>query len=105
MENTVLDTIKDLISFYVKKNYEVYLTDNNITKIDNDDIENVVKKLYTERKDHIKLFNKNSMKDLYKEKYPADLVINNILFDIFSDDKLAINKLINEIKKYQEQYE
>lgn len=105
MENTVLDTIKDLISFYVKKNYEVYLTDNNITKIDNNDIEHVVKKLYIERKDHIKLFIKNSMKDLYKEKYPGDLVINNILFDIFSDDKLAINKLINEIKKYQEQYE
>ena len=105
MGNSILDTIKDLISFYVKTNYEEYLINHNINKINDSDIHKVVLELYIDKKNHIKVFIKKSMKDLYKEKYPGDLIINNILFDIFTDDKLAINKLITEIKKYQGQYE
>tara|TARA_Y100000996_G_scaffold410408_1_gene392739 strand:+ start:1894 stop:2205 length:312 start_codon:yes stop_codon:yes gene_type:complete len=102
MDNSILNTIKELISFYVKTNYETYLKDNNIEKIPESNIRNIVIQLYSERKDHLKSFIKNSLQELYKENYPGDIVINNILFDIFNDDKLAINKLIIEIKKYQE---
>ena len=35
-------TIKDLITFYIKENYNKYLKDNNLTKIDNDKIYNVI---------------------------------------------------------------
>ena len=48
--------IKDLLIFYVKTNYEQYLKANNIEFIPLSDIENVVEKLYSDRKDHLKIF-------------------------------------------------
>ena len=47
-------TIKDIILFYAKTNYEQYLKDNNLTKISDDDIYNVVSELYDNKKDHIR---------------------------------------------------
>ena len=43
--------IRDLIMFYVKENYNQYLTDgNSITSIPDKDLETVISKLYSERK-------------------------------------------------------
>jgi hypothetical protein len=36
--------------------------------------------------------------------YPGDLVVLNILLSVFEDDKLCINRLIMEIRVYQEQF-
>ena len=35
-------TIKDLITFYIKENYNKYLKDNNLTQIDSDKIFSVI---------------------------------------------------------------
>ena len=43
--------IRDLIHFYVKENYNNYLTTNNITTILESDIPNVVEILYEQKKD------------------------------------------------------
>ena len=42
--------IQDLILFFVKENYKKYLSDNKIKKIQDDQIEFVVKKIYQEKK-------------------------------------------------------
>jgi hypothetical protein len=94
--------IKDLIFFYVKQNYENYLKVNNVEYISEDKITEVIPSLYLERKDHLKEFIKTSLKQLMKEKYPGDLIILNILVDIFSDDELCKNRLIVEIKLHQQ---
>ena len=96
------NTIKDLITFYIKENYNKYLNDNNLTKIDNNKIHSVINELYNNKKEHLKLFLKNSIKELLKKEYPGDLVINNICFDIFQDDNLCINRVVKEIELYQE---
>ena len=101
-DETILNTIGDLILFYVKNNYDKYLIDNDLKFIETDMIRNVVKQLYIERKDHIKVFIKDALKELYKSEYPGDLVINNIIFDIFTDDNLNIHRLTKEIKDYQD---
>ena len=94
--------IKDLIFFYVKQNYENYLKVNEIEYISEDKITEVISSLYTERKEHLKEFIKTSMKRLMTEEYPGDLVILNVLVDIFSDDELCKNRLIVEIKLHQQ---
>jgi hypothetical protein len=96
--------IKDLIFFYVRTNYDNYLTENNIRTIPDNEITSVITALYSERKEHIQKFIKESLIKLYEnsmDKYPGDLVILNILTDIFSDDNLCINRIVKEINLYQ----
>ena len=97
------NTIKDLIFFYVKTNYEKYLTDNQMVSIPNGEINNVINKLYTDRKDHLKVFLKRSLKDLLKDEYPGDLIILNIFTEIFNDDNVCKNRLIIELRMYQKE--
>ena len=47
-------------------------------------------------------YSNQSLKKLLKDEYPGDLIILNILVDIFSDDTLCKNRLIVEIKLHQQ---
>ena len=93
--------IQDLILFFVKENYNKYLSDNQIKKIQDDQIELVVKKIYKEKKSNIKEFLTTSLKKIMGEDYIGDLFVNNICIDIFRDDQLCTNRIILEIKNYQ----
>ena len=98
---TVFDHIKELIIFYVKTHYNNYLKINSLKKIPDDKIEHIVNKIYTERKEHVRIFIKQSLHDLLKDEYPGDSIINNTLTEIFDDDDICVNKLVLEIKLYQ----
>lgn len=99
---TLQKHIKDLIFFYVKTNYNKYLTDHNIEYIPDEEISSVIFTLYDERKEHLKKFIKKSLKKLLKDEYPGDLIVINILVDIFNDDELCKNRLTVEIKLHQQ---
>ena len=96
-----LKMIKDLVIFYVKTNYEEYLKSNSIDKIEDDKIPEVVDSLYTEKKEHLRGFILNSMREMLKSDYPGDLPINTILNDVFQDDVFNKTKLVDEIKTFQ----
>ena len=93
--------IQDLTLFYVKQNYENYMKENNIEKIDERTLNDIVVKLYSQRKGHLKNFIIESMKEIMKDDYCGDLFINNILIDIFRDEKVCTNRIVLEIKEYQ----
>jgi hypothetical protein len=95
--------IRDLIHFYVKENYNNYLTTNNIKNILESDIPNVVEMLYEQKKEHIQVFVKDSLKIMLKDEMPQEYIINNLLSDIFRDDALCKNRIITEIKVHQQQ--
>ena len=99
---TLQKHIKDLIFFYVKTNYNKYLTDHNINYIPDENISKVIYSLYDEKKEHLKEFIKISLKKLLKDEYPGDLIVLNILVDIFNDDELCKNRLTAEIKLHQQ---
>ena len=97
--------IRDLIHFYVKTNYEVYLKEKNIKIIPEIEIEEVIQNLYDNRKSHIQEFILESLKTLYKDKteeYPGDSTVKNILLNIFQDDELCKTRLTSEIKLHQQ---
>ena len=97
--------IRDLIHFYVKTNYEAHLKENDIQIIPEDEIDEVIKNLYDDRKSHIQNFILESLKTLYKDKYeeyPGDSTVKNILLNIFQDDDLCKNRLSSEIKLHQQ---
>ena len=56
--------IQDLILFYVQENYNNYLTKNNIQNIPEKDIKDVVISIYSNKKDHLKVFLKSSLKEV-----------------------------------------
>ena len=93
--------IRDLIMFYVKENYNQYLSEKSITSIPDSDLEMVINKLYSERKEHLKVFIKESLNKIMKEEYIGDLVLNNILIDIFRDDDLCKNRIRMGIIEHQ----
>ena len=95
-------TVKDLIIFYVKENYNKYLSDNNLTIIEKEKIKEVISDLYYSKKDHLKQFVKDSLKELWKDDYPGDLIIDNVFFDIYQDDEFNINRISVEIELHQE---
>ena len=96
-------TVKDLIIFYVKENYNNYLKENNLSFIrDEQQLKNVIESLYDSNKNHLKQFLKDSLKEILQEDYPGDLVINNICYEIFEDDELCKNRIYVEIKLHQE---
>ena len=94
--------IRDLIHFYIKENYNNYLTTNNITSIIESDIPNVVEMLYEQKKEHIQVFVKDSLNLMLKDEMPQEYIINNLLSDIFRDDALCKNRIITEIKVHQQ---
>jgi hypothetical protein len=99
---TIQKNIKDLIFFYIKTNYNNYLKEKKLQYIPEDKIDEVISQLYTERKEHLKGFVKESLKKMLKGDYPGDLVVLNILMEIFADDELCKNRLITEIKLHQQ---
>ena len=101
---TIETRIKELIQFYVRTNYENYLKEKSLQLIADEDIPNVITQLYTDRKDHLKIFLKESLRQLMGPDYPGDLAVLNILVSVFEDDQLCINRLIMEINVYQEQF-
>jgi|TARA_B110000967_G_scaffold200787_1_gene237119 hypothetical protein len=93
--------IEDLILFYVKENYKHYLKKENCTKIPSEEIKSVVQLIYGDKKEHLKVFLKESLKDLMKEEYIGDLALLNLCNEIFEDDEVCINMLTREILNYQ----
>ena len=72
--------------------------------IPEDEINEVIKNLYDDRKSHIQNFILESLKTLYKDKkdeYPGDSTVKNILLNIFQDDDLCKTRLSSEIKLHQ----
>ena len=94
--------IQDLIYFFVKENYKHYLQDNNIKSINESKIPSLIDEIYIEKKLKLKSFLKNSLKEIMKDDYIGDLIFENICTDIFNDEELCKNRLIIEIKLYQE---
>ena len=58
------NNIRDLIFFYVKTNYNQYLEENQIKYIPDSDINKVINNLYDDRKEHIQVFIKSSLKQV-----------------------------------------
>ena len=93
--------IADLLLFYVKTHYEGFLKINKIDEIPEKDISRCVKDILDTKKTHSLEFLKYSLKEILKDEYPGDNQVDLITRDMYSDDKIMISKISDEIKNYQ----
>ena len=99
---TIDSLIKDLTIFYVKTNYENYLKENNLTSISDNNIKEVVNLIYNkDKQEHLIQFIINSLKELLKNESPTETIIRSMLLSNMIDEELCKQKLITEIKIYQ----
>ena len=95
------EKIRNIIFYYVKNQYNIYLEKNNVKIINENELHKVINQLYVEQKKDLQLFIKNCLKEMMQENYPGALV-ENIIFEIFHDKEMGVNRVTLEIKKYQE---
>ena len=95
------EKIRNIIFYYVKNQYNIYLQENNLKFINDNELKSIITDLYVEQKKDLQLFIKNCLKEMMQDNYPGALV-ENIIFEIFQDKDMAINRVTLEIKKYQD---
>ena len=100
--SNLLVNIKELISFYIKINYEDYLKENKLQAIEESKIKSIVSEMFDLKKDHMQAFVKKTLLDMLKDEYPGDSNIDNIFREILQDKDFCVNKIYTEIKAYQD---
>ena len=93
--------IKDIVFYYIKFYYDKELTKKNIKKMEESDIEPFVNEMYGNNPTKINKYIRNSLKESQGENYNK-LEVGHILMKMFNDIEYAKNRVINEIKTYQE---
>ena len=97
------DKVVTILTYYVKQKYNSYLKQNNILKIPDEDIYKVIYNMYETEKNNIEEFIKLTLKEMSVDTISSKVMIDNIIYDIFEDKEIAINRATLEIQKYQEQ--
>jgi len=94
--------IRDIIHFYVNENYKNYLKINKLETIRENNIPSVIDELYSQKKEHIQVFVKDSLKIMLQDEMPEEFIITNLLSEVFRDDELCKNRLTMEIRLHQQ---
>lgn len=97
----IIQMIEKIIIHYVKFNYHDHLKKNNLSKIQDSDLQHFIDEMYNSKKQNLSKYIRECLKESLGNEYPS-LVVNNIILEIFDDDELAKNKVILEIQNYQD---
>lgn len=92
----ITEEIKNIILKYIEKEYQKYLQEHKILLIKETEIKTIITELYDNNSRSIKSTIRSSLKEKYKEEYP-NASVENIIFDIFQDKNLNVNKIVDEI--------
>ena len=92
----LLDNIKNIVNKYVENHYNNYLKQNNILKINHDNLKTIITDIYEKNVKDFKQHVRTKLRDIYQNDYPSSSV-ENILLDIFQDKDIGIDKIVEEI--------
>ena len=97
----LIHNIKEIVKDFIIEKYFEYLETENIILIKTEDLKQVIGELYINNAKNVKAEVRRRLKTEMGEEYPNGSV-ENILLDIFQDRELNINRLVGEIRKFQE---
>jgi hypothetical protein len=104
MSKDLPQTIANIVLYYIKKQYNKYLVENNVNKIPEHEIKDVVGGFYAEKELELKKFIRNTMRKNFPD-YDKNLALKTgteeIILEIFDDREFSITKVTLEISNFQ----
>jgi len=97
---TLPNLIREIIFFYVKHYYDKYLSQNNITTMNDSHITAFIKQYYTDKEKELREYIRNTLKKNQGSAYNS-IAVENILLEISSDPSLAQERIKLEIQDFQ----
>ena len=98
--NNLADMVKDITYFYIKYYYEKELADTKQSKLSENDLKNMINKLYLEKSSDLKKYIRDTLKENLKENY-SSFSTENILLEMFSDPEYSKHRVFLEIMNFQ----
>ena len=98
--NNLADMVKDVTYFYIKYYYEKELVDTKQSKLSENDLKNMINKLYLEKSTDLKKYIRDTLKENLKENY-SSFSVENILLEMFSDPEYSKHRVFLEIMNFQ----
>ena len=97
---SIANRIKEIILEFIKNNYFDYLDNNNLLLLEENKIEKIITEFYNNNSTILKQKIRNTLKNEMQNNYPS-MSIENTLYDIFQDNSININRILLQIKNYQ----
>jgi hypothetical protein len=98
--SNLADMVKDVTYFYIKYYYEKELTDTKQDKLNENELKNMINKLYVEKSSELKKYIRDTLKDNLKDNY-SSFSTENILLEMFSDPEYSKHRVFLEIMNFQ----
>ena len=98
--SNLADMVKDVTYFYIKYYYEKELTDTKQDKLNENELKNMINKLYVEKSSELKKYIRDTLKENLKEAY-SSFSTENILLEMFSDPEYSKHRVFLEIMNFQ----
>ena len=98
--SNLADMIKDITYFYIKYYYEKELTDTKQDKLNENELKNMINKLYVEKSSELKKYIRDTLKENLKDNY-SSFSTENILLEMFSDPEYSKHRVFLEIMNFQ----
>lgn len=98
------ELIKKITFHFIKIHYNNYLEDNQINKIPDDKIEEVINKLYDDKNSELKKYIRGTLRKNfpdYDSNFTLKASTEEIILEMFEDPEYAKNRLVLEINNYQ----
>ena len=104
MSQDLPKTISNIVLYYIKKHYHNYLKEHQLSKIPDDEINNVVNSFYVEKEAELKKFIRNTMRKNFPD-YDKNLAMKTgteeIILEMFDDREFSVSRVSLEIGNYQ----
>ena len=102
------ELIKKITFHFIKIHYNQYLEDNKIKIIPENELENVINKLYDDKKLDLKKYIRGTLRKNfpnYDTNFTLKASTEEIILEMFEDPDYAKNRLVLEINNYQNNLE
>ena len=94
------DNIQKLAYNFAKYHYNKYLEIHKIDKIKNEELQNIVESMFNDKQKELKAYIRISLKKICGDNYNS-FAVENIIYEMFSDKNLVIERIAIEIKNFQ----